>query len=179
MNRAELYIGLLKESVQKDTKDSDTPLVFWDHWAESHSQINNLTAIILFQLEGRNAHFYITGEDGDISNLYQFAWYAWCYYHDHTPGFLIQQEILGRVLGPYKVEANEMAQWILNTNGRVVPSNTAVPMTTAQLNNETEKNKRTISDQCISKLLGTSMSPPLIIVDTTTENLHDPYGDHD
>lgn len=28
-NLAELYIGLMKEAVQKDMKDSDSPLKFW------------------------------------------------------------------------------------------------------------------------------------------------------
>ena len=138
-NRAELYIGLLKEAVRKDLRESDCPLVFWDYCCERRARINNLTARNLFQLEGRNAHFSITGEDGDISNLCQFSWYEWCYYREHTAGFPLPREILGRVLGPSKGEGNEMAQWILKANGRVVPRRTAVPLTTAQLNSDTEK----------------------------------------
>ena len=33
-NREELYIGLLKEAVQKDMKESDCTLVFWDYCAK-------------------------------------------------------------------------------------------------------------------------------------------------
>ena len=33
-NKAELYIGLLKESVSKDMKESNAPLVFWDYCVE-------------------------------------------------------------------------------------------------------------------------------------------------
>ena len=33
-NRAELYIGLVKEGIRKDMKDSNCPLVFWDYCAE-------------------------------------------------------------------------------------------------------------------------------------------------
>ena len=29
-NKAELYIGILKEAVQKDLKESNCPLAFWD-----------------------------------------------------------------------------------------------------------------------------------------------------
>ena len=147
--------------------------MFWDKCAKHRALINNLTASNLFQLEGINAHFSITVEDGDISKLCQFAWYEWCYYCDHTAVFPIQQEIIGRVLGPYKVKCNEMSQWILKSNGSVVPRRTAVPLTTAQLNSKTEK-KHTIFDQCISKLWDTSISLPPITDDTTTENLHDP-----
>jgi len=72
-NLAELYIGLLKEAVQKDMKDTDSPLVFWDYCAERRAKINNLTAKGLNQLQGSNANFKITGEAGDISNLCQFG----------------------------------------------------------------------------------------------------------
>ena len=33
-NRAELYIGLLKESVRRDMRESYCPLVFWDYCVE-------------------------------------------------------------------------------------------------------------------------------------------------
>ena len=42
-NLAELYIGLLKEAVRKDMKDSDSPLRFWDYCEDSRVLINNLT----------------------------------------------------------------------------------------------------------------------------------------
>ena len=109
-NRAELYIGLLKEAVRKDLRDSNCPLLFWDYCCERRARINNLTSRDLFQLEGRNAHFSITGEEGDISNLCQFSWYEWCYYREHIAGFPLQREVLGRVLGPSKGEGNKMAQ---------------------------------------------------------------------
>ena len=56
-NKAELYIGLLKESVSKYMKESNAPLVFWDYCVERRSRINNLTAKTnMFQLHGSNAH---------------------------------------------------------------------------------------------------------------------------
>ena len=73
-NLAELYIGLLKEAVQKDMKDSDSPLKFWDYCAERRAKINNLTAKGLFQLQGSNPYFKVLGQTGDISNLCQFGW---------------------------------------------------------------------------------------------------------
>jgi len=94
-NRAELYIGLLKEAIRQDMKASGSPLAFWDYCAERRARINNLTARDLFQLEGRNPHFTVTGEEGDISNLCQFDWYEWCYYREHTGNFPFDREILG------------------------------------------------------------------------------------
>ena len=93
-------------------KDSNSPLVFWDYCAERRALINNLTAKNLFQLDGTNANFKITGEAGDISNLCTFGWYDWIYYRDSS-GFPNQQEKLGRVLGPAKNHSTEMAQYVL------------------------------------------------------------------
>jgi hypothetical protein len=33
-NKAELYIGLIKEAVRKDVKDSSCPLAFWNYCVE-------------------------------------------------------------------------------------------------------------------------------------------------
>ena len=126
-----------------------------------------------------NSHFSVIGEDDDISNLCEFSWYEWSYYCDHNAGFPFQQEFLGRVLGPAKVEGNEILQWIFKVNGLVVPHRTDVPLTNTQLNSETNKNKRTIFYQCISKRWVTSISSLPITVDTTTDNLRYLYGDPD
>ena len=109
-NKAELCIGLLKEAVRQDMKESGSPIPLWDYCLERRARINNLTAKDLFQLHGQNAHFTVTGEEGDISNLCQFGWYQWCFYQDNKQKFPHSKEILGRILGPAKGEGNEMAQ---------------------------------------------------------------------
>ena len=78
-NKAELYMGIIKEAVQKDMKESNCPLVFWDYCMERRSCIYNLTAKDLFSLHGSNAHTSLTGDKGDISGICQFGWYEWCY----------------------------------------------------------------------------------------------------
>ena len=77
-NKAELYIGLIKEAVRKDMKESDCPLVSWDYCVERRARINNLTAIDLFHLHGSHAHTSTTGYEGDIINLCQYKWYNGC-----------------------------------------------------------------------------------------------------
>ena len=108
-NKAELYIGIIKEAVRKDMKDSNCPLAFWDYCVERRARINNLTAKDIFKLHGWNAHTFLTGEEGDILNLCQFAWYDWCYFRDHGAAFPFEREVLGQILGPPKGEGNEMA----------------------------------------------------------------------
>ena len=102
----ELYIGLIKESVRKYMKETDSPLFLWDYCAERRSRINNLTAKKLFQLHGSTPHTALTSEEGDISNICQFKWYDWCYYIKNKAKFPFNKELLGRILGPAKGEGN-------------------------------------------------------------------------
>ena len=120
-NLAELYIGLLKEAVRKDMKDSDSPLRFWDYCAERRVMINNLTSKNLFQLNGANANLKIIGDPCDISNLCSLGWFEWCYFRDGNP-FPYQEEKLGRCLGPSANFSNEMAQWILKDTMKITAS---------------------------------------------------------
>ena len=127
-NLAELYIGLLKEAVRKDMKESDSPLKFWDYCAKRRVLINNLTSKNLFQLNGANANLKIVGDAGDISKLCSLDWFEWCYYRDKSP-CPYQCEKLGRCLGPAANYSNEMAQWILKDTMIITASHTVRAMT--------------------------------------------------
>jgi hypothetical protein len=175
-NRAELYIGLIKEAVRKDMKDSAAPLPFWDYCAERRARINNLVAKDLFQLQGRNPHYHTTGEEGDISNLCQYSFYQWCYYRDGAAGFPLPKEVLGRCLGPAKGEGNEMSQWILKANGRVIPRRTLRPLTAIEIRSENEMTKRSWFDRVVHSKFGSPFEPPTPITDY---DVLDEYEDAD
>ena len=66
-NKSKLYIGIIKEAVRKDMKDSNSPLAFWDYCVERRARINNITARDRFNLGATNAHTQLTGEEADIS----------------------------------------------------------------------------------------------------------------
>ena len=53
-NRSELCIGLLKEAFRKDTRESKTPIVIWDHVLERHARINNTVSCAIFQAQAKN-----------------------------------------------------------------------------------------------------------------------------
>ena len=72
-NKTELYIGLIKEAVRKDMCESNSPLWFCDYCAERRARINNLAAKDAFRLHGSTPHTITTGDEGDISNLCQYA----------------------------------------------------------------------------------------------------------
>ena len=176
-NKAELYIGLMKEGVRKDLKETNSPFVFWDYCLERRMMINNLTAKDLFQLHGSNAHSSLTGDDGDISNLCTFGWYDWCYFREQSAKFPEGKEILGRVLGPARGQGNEMCQWVLKANGKVVPQRTTRPLHTDELHSPTEKRKREVFDELIERRWGTSINPPA--ENTPKDDEYVEYSDDD
>ena len=145
-NKAELYIGLLKESVRLNMKESHCPIAFWDFCIERRARINNLTARDTFNLQGQTPHSALFGKEGGISNICQYKWYDWCYFRDRTATYPFNRHILGRVLGPTVNAGNKMCQWVLKANGSVVPKRTLQPLTTAELHSKDEKKKREIFD---------------------------------
>ena len=149
-NRAELYIGLMKEAVRKDMKDANCPLAFWDYCLERRARINNLTAKDLFQLHGQNAYTVTHGEEGDISDLCTFGFYEWAYYREQSNKFPYHAEVLCRILGPARGEGNEMCQWVLKANGNVVPRRTTRPLRPDEIHRDTEIQKRMLFDKCIA-----------------------------
>jgi hypothetical protein len=104
-----------------------------------------LTAKDIFKLHGTNAHTALTGEEGDISNLCQYEWYDWCYFRDQKQKFPFNREVLGRVLGPAKGEGNEMAQWILKANGKVIPRRSLRPLKGDEIHSVTEIKRERVS----------------------------------
>ena len=94
-NKAELFIGILKDSVRQDIEESGSPLPFWDYCVERRVQISNLTAKRRSNLQNSNAHTLLTTEEGDICNLCQFNWYEWCYYRERSNAFPFHHQVLG------------------------------------------------------------------------------------
>ena len=135
-------------------------MVLWDYCVERRARIHNMTAKGSFSLHGSNPHTITTGEEGNISNLCLFAWYERCYFRDHNASFPANCEVLGRVLGPARGIGNEMCQWILQSNGKVIPRCTLQPLNTAELHSPSEQLKQVTFDTSIRQRLGDSLSMP-------------------
>ena len=108
-DRAELFIGFLKEATRKDPRETGSPIVLWDYCMEWRVIIYQVTAKKLYQLHGSNPHTATFGTQADISNLCLFGWYEWVYYRDQMAAYPHQKECLGPCLGPARNEENVMA----------------------------------------------------------------------
>ena len=158
-NRAELYIGLFKESVQWDISELNSSLKLWDYCAERRAIIHNLTRRNLFQLNGYTPYVATFGQQGDMSNVCQFGWYEWCYYRqDCNMKFPFQKRRLMRVWGPLKNEGNEMAQAILKIDGMVIPRRSVTKLSVSKINNESKRIERVRFDETIYMMHGDSVT---------------------
>ncbi len=178
-NKAELYIGLIKEAVRKDMRESNSPMAFWDYCVERRARINNLTAKGRFNLHGTTPHTQLFGTEGDISNLCRYSWYEWCYFREEKNGFPDNKELLGRVLGPSRGAGNEMCQWILKGNGKVVPHHSMCPLMVAKKHSPLEIKKRNVFDALIERRWGTSINPPKSATVKDGEIFYEEYEDDD
>ena len=99
----------------------------------------------ILQFQEQNPYMATLGQMGNISNLCQFVWYEWVYFHQKTAAFTFQKEELGICLGPTKNDGNEMCQWVLQKNGQVVLRLTHRRLRSEELTvtNETESKKCT------------------------------------
>jgi hypothetical protein len=77
--------------------------------------------------------------------------------------FLFKQEQLGHCLGLAKNEGNEMAQWVLKDNDKVVPRRSICHLSAAKLapSNEDKHSKQENFSTTICGLLGDSISLPV------------------
>ncbi len=175
-NRAELYIGLLKEAVRKDMRATHSPMVLWDYAMERRALIHNAVPRSLFQCNGQSPHEATFGAQGDISNISTYGWYEWAYYRDHG-SFPMNKEKLCRVLGPSVNEGNQMAQNVLTSTGKVIPRRTLRKLKPDELHSESEKRKRRWFDEIIQQKLGDSINfPPSR---DTVKKEFEPYSDDD
>ena len=100
------------------------------------------------------------GDEGDLSSLCQYQWYDWCYFREQQASFPHNKEVLGRVLGPARGVGNAMCQWVLKSNGNVVPRRSLRPLTTAEIHSPTEIKRREVFDRLICQRHGDSVSLP-------------------
>ena len=83
-NRADIYVGMFKESIRKDTQSTNCPMRLWDYCADRRYKIHNVTPCNLFQLNGNTLTVVTHGAKGDIFNIWKFGWYEWCYFWEEV-----------------------------------------------------------------------------------------------
>ena len=159
-------------------KEYDSPLYFLYYCVERWARTNNLTSKSTLILQGTNPYTSLIGEEGGISNICQYKWYDWCYYMEHKEFFPFNREVLGRFLGPETGAGNEMAQWILKSNGYIVNIRTLIPLHVDEIHTPEEQKKRKSFGALIERIWGTSVNPPPVST-TSNDEVWEEHEDED
>ena len=120
-NIAERTGGIIKAKTRDLMRRTNTPLVLWDYCTEYTSELRCMTATNLFDLDGRTPFESVLGYTPDISELVEFGWYQWVWYHDPVHP---ERDNLGRWLGPAHNVGQGLAYYILNPNAEVIVRST-------------------------------------------------------
>ena len=120
-NIAERAGGVIKAKTRDLMRKTNTPLVLWDYCAEYTAELRCMTATNLFDLNNRTPFETVLGFTPDISELVEFGWYQWVWYHDPVHP---DKDNLGRWLGPAHNIGQGLAYYILNHNAEVVVRST-------------------------------------------------------
>jgi hypothetical protein len=102
----------------------------------------------------------MTGQPFNISNIFEFKWYAQIYFRDHTSSFPHATRQHGRCLGPADNTGTTMSQWVLNGQGNIIPHQTLRKLKLSERISQIEINKRKGFDECIKKIHGDSINLP-------------------
>ena len=80
-----------------------------------------MTATDIFDLNGRTPFENVLGFTPDISELVEFSWFQWVWYHNPVDP---TKDQIGRWMGPAHNVGQGLAYYILNTNAEVVVRST-------------------------------------------------------
>ena len=94
---------MFKESIRKYIHSTNFPTRLWDYSSKRREKIHNVPPPNMFQLNGNTTTVATHGAHGDITSIWQFVWYDWCYFREEGKvEFPFQKQQLGRVIGPMK-----------------------------------------------------------------------------
>lgn len=106
-----------------------TPKPLWDHCIKLEGQIRSHTALDIYHMEAQVPETIMSGQTGDISNLYKFKWFQWVMYYQPIAKYPEDRMFLGRWLGPAIDVGSVMTYKILLPSGNFVSRSTVRPLT--------------------------------------------------
>jgi hypothetical protein len=175
---AEGAIRELKKGVAQNMLQTTAPKCLWDDCAKLEALIRSHTSHGIYKLDGQVPETLVIGSTADISEIAEFKWYQWVYFCDTAVGFLEDEEILGRYLGPSTDIGPAMAAKMLKVYGQTVVRTTFRPLTDDEKQKDKTKQKKMRFDAKIERTLGAGFKPDDYKGDPDVETpMMPPYGD--
>jgi hypothetical protein len=108
--------------------NAKAPARLWDFCAIYHSEIRNLTAHPLFNLQGRTPYELVTGRTPDISEYIDYGWYDTVWYLEQETPFPEGKRKLAKWLGVAHRVGQALCYYLLPASGRVIVHSTVQPL---------------------------------------------------
>ena len=153
---------------------TNTPLVLWDYCTEYNTELRCMTATNMYDLNGRTPFETVLGFTPDISELVEFSWYQWVWYHDPVNP---HKDQLGRWLGPAHNVGQGLAYYILNSNAEVVVRSTVSAVDEQEMDSyDLGIRKREFSER-VESLIGNFKRSTIQRSEQKPEEMVDVYND--
>jgi len=120
-NIAERAGGIIKSRTRDMMRRTNTPITLWDYCLEYVAELRCMTATGIFDLNGRTPFETVLGFTPDISELTEFSWFDWVWFHDPVNP---DKDHLGRWMGPAHNIGQGLAYYVLNQNAEVIVPST-------------------------------------------------------
>ena len=120
-NIAERAGGIIKARTKDMMRRTNTPVILWDYCVEYMAELRSMTATGIFDLNGRTPFEAVLGFTPDISELTEFSWFHWVWFHDPVNP---DKDHLGRWMGPAHNIGQGLAYYVLNQNAEVIVRST-------------------------------------------------------
>jgi hypothetical protein len=151
-------------------RTTKAPHVLWARCIYLMAEIRSHTALEILELAGDTPYTRLTGDTSDISHLCKFGWFDHIWYRN--PLSKLDNRKLRRYLGPSHDVGQAMCSRILTKNGTEINQTTIVPLSTADLNDETVMLKIKDFDNKLRDALGDRIEgiPPILTTTNPSSN---------
>ena len=150
-NIAERAGGIIKSKTKDMMRRTNTPLVLWDYCTEYNTELRCMTATSMFDLNGRTPFETVLGFTPDISELVEFDWYQWVWYHDPVNP---HKDQIGRWLGPAHNVGQGLAYYVLNPNAEVIVRSTVSAVNEGEMDSHDLGARKTEFTNRVESLIG-------------------------
>ena len=134
-NLAEDSIRETRQIFTRAMTKKNTPRVIWDRCFVWSSDVRRKVAWNIRKLNGQTPETILTGDSDDISQMAEFGWYDWLWYHHPvTNEEYATKKRLGRYIGASWNSGAAMCSTVFTEMAQRLNRTSIVPLTVVELN---------------------------------------------
>ena len=134
-NLTEVSIRETRRIFERAMVKKNTPMVLWDRCFVWSSDVRRKVAWNIRKLNGQTPETIMTGDSDDISQMAEFGWYDWLWYHHpKTNEENVTKRRLGRYIGASWNSGAAMCSTVFTEKAQCLNRTSIVPLSVEDLN---------------------------------------------